>query len=523
MPARCSTATSVQLLTPARLKDHYNINLADADEYPSTVTIHGRCVSMIADLWNAPKEFTPDGKEIRALGTATTGSSEGIMLGALALKKRWQQRRKAAGKPHDSPNLIVGANTQVCVEKAAKYFDIELRLVPVSVESRYRLDTAKAIEMADENTIAIYVIAGSTYTGAIEPVKEMSDRLDALENDTGIDIPIHVDAASGGFVLPFAWPELEWDFRARRVASINASGHKYGLAPCGLGWVIWRTPEYLPNDLLFSIDYLGTAGGAIDFNLNFSRPAAPMLVQYFNFIQLGRKGYREIVSADLRNARMFARALENSGYYQVVSEVHHLNPDGAETHPDPTHPGHYMPALPVVAFKWTQDFEAQYPHLRGKQVWVQTLLRARGWIVPNYGLPKPLHDTQILRVVIRQATTSDLIATLVEDILDLTDTIIHEFAAADLGAAAAAAAAVIAGRSTAADNHLAVPAATSTAFPASGRSSSARGSRSPSPSGTRKHKHSHNHGRRKNRNMYHPAISQPDLAAQPAEGFGRTC
>lgn len=417
-------STEVDDYAQRLFREHYNINLADGDEYPSTINLHGRCVSMISDLWHAPKTKTPEGHVVRALGTATTGSSEGIMLGALALKKRWQVQRKAAGLPTDRPNLVVGANTQVCVEKAARYFDIELRLVPVSAESHYRLDTHKAKAMCDENTVAVFVIAGSTYTGAIEPVLEMSGLLDELQAETGLDVPIHVDAASGGFVLPFAWPDLQWDFRVPRVASINSSGHKFGIAPVGLGWVVWRTPDHLPKELLFQLSYLGS--DQIDFNLNFSRPAAQMLVQYYNFIQLGRQGYRDMVTADLRNARLFARAIEKSGYYEVVSE--NLTPASTvgrlgQAVLDESEPTYYVPSLPVVAFRWTREFRQQHPHLQQK--WIQTLLRTKGWIVPNYPLPEPLKDQEVLRIVCRNSLTEDMVATLVEDLLEITEDIIE--------------------------------------------------------------------------------------------------
>lgn len=419
--------------------EHYNINLADGDEYPSTINLHGRCVSMVADLWHAPtqqetgssasaqqqQQGQQSSQPVRALGTATTGSSEAIMLGALALKKRWQERQKAAGKSIATPNLVVGANTQVCVPKAAKYFDIELREVPVSKESVYRLDTQKALEYVDENTIGVFVIAGSTYTGAIEPVKEMSERLDQLQAKTGLDVPIHVDAASGGFVLPFAWPELEWDFRVKRVASINSSGHKFGVAPVGLGWVVWRTPTHLPKELLFELNYLGS--DQIDFNLNFSRPAAQMLVQYYNFIHLGREGYREMASSDLRNARLLARALEQSGYYEVVSEnlkpAGSLGKLGAAVLDDST-PEFYAPSLPVVAFRWNEAVRQSHPRLQ--QRWVQTLLRTRGWIVPNYGLPAPLGQEEVLRVVVRNSMSEDMVVTLVEDLLEITESLLHD-------------------------------------------------------------------------------------------------
>jgi glutamate decarboxylase len=255
------------------------------------------------------------------------------------MKRLWQERRKAAGKSiHEpGPNIVMGANAQVALEKFARYFEVECRLVPISVESKYRLDPKKAMEYVDENTIGVYVILGSTYTGHYEPVKEMSDLLDEYEQKTGINVPIHgelssvfysphsltlrsVDGASGAFIAPFAHPKLLWDFKLPRVVSINTSGHKFGLAYVGVGWVIWRSKEYLPKDLIFELHYLGSV--EYSFSLNFSRPAAPIIAQYFNFVHLGFEGYRSVAKDDLKNARLLSRALEKCGWYTVLSDIH---------------------------------------------------------------------------------------------------------------------------------------------------------------------------------------------------------
>jgi glutamate decarboxylase len=255
------------------------------------------------------------------------------------MKRLWQERRKAEGKSiHEpGPNIVMGANAQVALEKFARYFEVECRLVPISVESKYRLDPKKAMQYVDENTIGVYVILGSTYTGHYEPVKEMSDLLDEYEQKTGISVPIHgevscilfpsyplihclVDGASGAFIAPFAHPKLFWDFKLPRVVSINTSGHKFGLAYVGVGWVIWRSKEYLPKDLIFELHYLGSV--EYSFSLNFSRPAAPVIAQYFNFVHLGFEGYRAVAKDDLKNARLLSRALERSGWYTVLSDIH---------------------------------------------------------------------------------------------------------------------------------------------------------------------------------------------------------
>ncbi|EJD02106.1 glutamate decarboxylase [Fomitiporia mediterranea MF3/22] len=408
------------------MQENMNKNFVDQDEYPMTQMVHERCISMLADLWNAPNTK-------QAIGTATTGSSEAIQLGGLAMKRIWQEKRKAAGKSiHEpGPNIVMGANAQVALEKFARYFEVECRLVPISEESRYRLDPKKAMEYVDENTIGIFIILGSTYTGHYEPVKEMSDLLDEYEAKTGHHVPIHVDAASGGFVAPFATPKLIWDFRLPRVVSINTSGHKYGLAYVGVGWVIWRDKAHLPKDLIFELHYLGSV--EYSFSLNFSRPAAPVIAQYFNFVHLGFEGYRNIALNDLRNARVLSRALEKSGYFHVLSDCHRFAESGegviggakqAVGILDEEDIENYIPSLPVVSFRFSDDFKAKYPDIQ--QRWMQTLLRSKGWIVPNYELAPNLQQVDILRVVVRENFSEVLVDRLVTDIIEITEGLIKE-------------------------------------------------------------------------------------------------
>ncbi|KLO12024.1 glutamate decarboxylase [Schizopora paradoxa] len=403
------------------MAENISKNLIDQDEYPMTQILHTRCISMLAELWHAPSSK-------QAIGTATTGSSEAIQLGGLAMKRIWQEKRKAAGKSiHEpGPNIVMGANAQVALEKFARYFEVECRLVPVSVESKYRLDTKKAMEFVDENTIGIFVILGSTYTGHYEPVKEMSDLLDEYEKKTGHSVPIHVDGASGAFIAPFATPKLEWDFRLPRVVSINTSGHKFGLSYVGVGWVVWRDKAHLPKDLIFELHYLGSV--EYSFSLNFSRPAHPIIAQYFNFIHLGFEGFRAVALSDLKNARLLARALDKSGYYTVLSEVHQLvNQPGLLENTkkavgiDEEDVENYAPSLPVVAFRFSDKFKQEHPDLQQK--WIQTLLRAKGWIVPNYELAPGLESIEILRVVVRENMTEALMDRLVTDIIEVTEDI----------------------------------------------------------------------------------------------------
>ncbi|KAL7269223.1 glutamate decarboxylase gad1 [Rhizina undulata] len=409
-------------------------NLADADEYPALMAMHSRCVSMIAHLWGAPKGST-------AIGTATTGSSEGIMLGGLAMKRRWQEKRRAEGKDTSNPNILMGANAQVALEKFARYFEVEPRILPVSPESHYCLDPKLVKENVDENTIGVFVILGSTYTGHFEPVETISKILDEYEAETGISIPIHVDGASGAMVAPFVGGvEGKWDFRLERVCSINTSGHKFGLVYPGLGWILWRDESLLPKDLVFELHYLG--GTEETYTLNFSRPGAQVVAQYFNFLHLGLEGYRSIMKTSLENARILSKALERSGWYFCLSDIHRrrgvfgeggLTNSESESSTDDiakrlkeimtndNDTKHYNPGLPVVAFRLSDQFREEYPHV--KQASVSTLLRTKGYIIPNYALPPNMQEVEILRVVVRESMNGNLLDQLICDILGTTETL----------------------------------------------------------------------------------------------------
>jgi glutamate decarboxylase len=258
----------------------FDKNMIDKDEYRATAAIEDRCWKILAELWHAP---SPES----TIGTSTIGSSEACMLGGLALKRLWQQRRKLEGKSIACPNLVMSSAVQVCWEKFANYWDVEPRYVPITEEHKTLCGHSLA-KYVDENTIGVVAVMGVTYTGMYEPVEEIAKALDAIEKETGLDVPIHIDAASGGFITPFLQPELNWDFKIERVHSISVSGHKYGLVYPGLGWVVWREAQYLPDDLIFKVSYLG--GEMPTFALNFSRPGAQVLLQYYNFLRLGRVG-----------------------------------------------------------------------------------------------------------------------------------------------------------------------------------------------------------------------------------------
>ena len=287
----------------------FDKNMIDKDEYPQTAELEMRCVNILSRLWNAP-----DAAE--ATGCSTTGSSEAAMLGGLALKRRWQHARKAAGKPADKPNLVMGINVQVCWEKFANYWDVEMRLVPMEGD-RFHLSAEEAVALCDENTIGVVAILGSTFDGSYEPVKEICDALDAFQADTGIDVPVHVDGASGAFVASFVDPELEWDFRLPRVASINASGHKYGLVYPGVGWIVWRDAKSLPEDLIFWVNYLGD--NMPTFALNFSRPGAQIVAQYYNFLRLGFDGFKQVHGYAREVATNLSAQIADLGPFELIT------------------------------------------------------------------------------------------------------------------------------------------------------------------------------------------------------------
>src|SRR5579884_3303829 len=312
--ARLNLATFVTTWMPSvagrLMAETADKNMIDKDEYPQTAEIEARCVNILADLWGSPEDAP-------ATGCSTTGSSEAAMLAGLALKWRWRARRKEAGKPAETPNLVMGINVQVCWEKFCRYWDVEARLVPMEGD-RFHLGAQEAVAQCDENTIGVVAILGSTFDGSYEPVKEIAGALDQLESDRGLDIPLHVDAASGGFVAPFLAPKLEWDFRIPRVASINASGHKYGLVYPGVGWAVWRDEEALPHELVFDVNYLG--GHMPTFTLNFSRPGSEVVAQYYMLTSLGRDGYRRAMQGAQDIATHISEGIAGMGPYRLISD-----------------------------------------------------------------------------------------------------------------------------------------------------------------------------------------------------------
>jgi glutamate decarboxylase len=378
-----------------------NKNAIDWDEYPQTVALQDRCVNMLSRLFGASEHH--DG-----VGTATVGSSEAIHLAGLAMKFRWRNARKAAGLPCERPNIVMGANVQVCWEKFARYFDVEPRYVPLT-PTRFIIGVDEAMALVDENTIGVVGILGSTYTGEYEPIAALDAALTKLCNAHNTaagarsgggsggaagdesawkwDVPLHIDAASGGFVAPFLTPELLWDFRLERVHSINVSGHKYGLVYPGVGWVLWRESADLPKELIFEVDYLG--GSHANFGLNFSRGAGQIVAQYYNLIRLGRRGYTEIMESLAETARWLATEIGQLEGLEIVAA-------GTD--------------LPVVCVRLAEGVPYSVFDLSDR-------LRLRGWVVPAYRMAADAEAVAVLRIVVREGLSRDMGQCLIDDLV----------------------------------------------------------------------------------------------------------
>ena len=364
------------------IMDSVGKNYVDNDEYPQTSKIQDRVVNMLARLFNAPHEC-------KSVGTATIGSSEAVMLGLLAHKWTWRKRREKEGKSIDKPNIVMGADVHTVWEKFAKYFDVELKLIPLKDEV-YTISVEDVAQEIDENTIAVGAVIGTTFTGQMDPIKEINDMLLEVKKSKGWDIPIHVDGASGGFVAPFIFPDLEWDFRLEQVKSINVSGHKYGLVYPGVGWVIFKDKSDLPDDLIFDINYLG--GLMPNYSLNFSKGSNTIIAQYYNLIRLGKKGYTDIMKNMFDNTLYLAEELEKSGKFELINK---------------------NIIVPLVAVNLKDEDYTVFQ--------VSDKLREKGWIVPAYTLPKDAEDVAVLRIVIKENFGRDMVEMFLSDLMEVCD------------------------------------------------------------------------------------------------------
>ena len=366
------------------MRETLDKNMVDKDEYPQTAAIEARCVHILADLWNSPEAEN-------ILGTSTTGSSEAAMLGGMALLWKWRERRRAAGLSTDKPNLICGP-VQVCWHKFARYWDIELREIPME-HDRLIMTPDEVLSRADENTIGVVPTLGVTFTGQYEPVQAVSAALDDLQARTGLDIPIHVDGASGGFLAPFTAPDIVWDFRLPRVKSINASGHKFGLAPLGVGWIVWRDASELPEDLIFEVNYLG--GNMPTFALNFSRPGGQVIAQSYNFVRLGREGYQRVHQACYDTAMYLAVEIAKLGHFEIIN-------DGSPEH-----------GIPAISWKLVEGAEHGFTLFD-----LADRLRTRGWQGPAYTMPADRQDLAVQRILVRAGFSRDEASLLMDDYRD---------------------------------------------------------------------------------------------------------
>ena len=367
------------------IADNLYRNFIDHAEYPISAEIEQRCIRMLADLYHAPGETT---------GARTQGSSEAIMLGALSLKWKWKQRREAAGKPVDKPNLIFGGDVHVVWDKFCRYFDVEPKIVPLQ-EGKYTIGPEDVEPLSDENTIGVAAVLGTTFTGHADDIVGINKLLVELKNEKGLDVPLHIDGASGGFVWPFLYPDSEWDFRLEQVRSINVSGHKFGLVYPGIGWLVFREKSDLAEDLVFYENYLGKTDAT--FTLNFSTGASMVLAQYYNFVRYGREGYAYIMKAMQQNAAALAGKLEATGDFELI---------GAD-----------QEQLPLVAFKLAGEKSYDEFDLSWQ------LSAERGWMLPAYTMPPDAQEVKILRALVKQTLSREQVDRLAADLAQACETL----------------------------------------------------------------------------------------------------
>jgi glutamate decarboxylase len=375
------------------ISENLHTNFIDHAEYPISAEIEQRCVRMLADLFNAPGATT---------GCRTQGSSEAIMLGALSLKWKWKQRRQAAGRSVERPNLVFGGDVHVVWEKFCRYFDVEPRIVPLE-EGKYTIGPDDVAPHLDENTIGVAAVLGTTFTGHADDIGGINELLMQVKAERGLDIPLHVDGASGAFVWPFLYPETEWDFRLEQVRSINVSGHKYGLVYPGIGWLIFRESADLAEELVFYENYLGKVDAT--FTLNFSTGASMVLAQYYNFVRLGRQGYTYVMRQMQQNANALAANLNDSGKFEVI--------------------GHGQEQLPLVAFRLA---DRNLPYDESDVAW--QLSAERGWMVPAYTLPPNAGNVKIMRALVKETMGREQVERLTGDLTDALATLDHKGGAA---------------------------------------------------------------------------------------------
>lgn len=356
-------------------------NFVNINEYPKTHKIEKYCINILSDLFSAPELS-------RTVGTSTIGSSEAIMLGLLAHKWTWKKNREMNNKPTSKPNIVMGADVHTVWEKFALYFDVELKLIPME-HGKYTINAKDVLENIDENTICVGVVLGTTYTGQMDNIEEINDVLVNVKKEKGWNIPIHVDAASGGFIAPFIYPDMKWDFRLEQVRSINVSGHKYGLVYPGIAWLIFKDESDLPNELVFNINYL--SGQIPNYSLNFSKASSHIIAQYYNFLRLGKNGYRNIMESILENAKYLKDEIVKLNKFDVIN-------DNAP--------------FPVIAL--TLKNSDKYNVYQ-----ISSMLKTKEWVVPAYTLPPNAEEMEVLRIVIKENFDREMINNFIEDLIEV--------------------------------------------------------------------------------------------------------
>jgi glutamate decarboxylase len=387
-PARnLATFVTTWMEPEARLVVAENLhrNFIDHAEYPRTAEIERRCVNMLADLFHAPGE---------TIGARCQGSSEAIMLAGLAAKWRWRKRTEKAGGDTSKPNLIFGGDVHVVWEKLCRYFDIEPRTIPLK-PGKYVIGPEDVEPLIDESTVGVVAVLGTTFTGHADDVAGIDELLCRLRDEKGLEIPMHVDAASGGFVWPFLYPDEKWDFRLESVRSINVSGHKFGMVFPGIGWLVFRSREDLPEDLVFYENYLGERDAT--FTLNFSTGSSMVLAQYYNLCRFGRDGYRRIMEAMNRNAGFLSSQLAASDRFELIGEG--------------------VPQLPLVCFKLAGKADYDEFDVSGQ------LAAERGWMVPAYEMPPDAQEVTLMRALVKENVGHAAARTLVDDITKACETL----------------------------------------------------------------------------------------------------
>jgi glutamate decarboxylase len=367
------------------INENNHRNFIDHAEYPRTAEIEQRCIRMLANLYNAPGETT---------GARTQGSSEAIMLGALSLKWKWRQRQEAAGRDTSKPNLVFGGDVHVVWEKFCRYFDVEPRIVPLQPD-KFTIGPEDVEPHVDENTIGVAAVLGTTFTGHADDIVDINDFLVGLRDDKGLDVPLHIDAASGGFVWPFLYPDSEWDFRLAQVRSINVSGHKFGGVYPGIGWLIFREKADLAEDLVFYENYLGKTDAT--FTLNFSTGSSMVLGQYYNLVRFGHDGYTYLMDVMQQNAKLLAARIQDVGPFEIIG------PDKEQ--------------LPLVAFRLAEDV----PYDEFDIAW--QVAAERGWMLPAYTMPPQADHVKMLRALVKLNLSQAMVSTLADDIVAACETL----------------------------------------------------------------------------------------------------